>query len=97
MLEFSGGEEFCPASRVVGTKYPKIGFDLLIGSFGLSISLWMVGGGEFNIIFEELSEFSSQGRGELRASIRYDGIVESKLLEDILEKESSYFCSINGF
>ena len=59
VLEFSGGEEFWPASRVVGAKYPKIGFDLLIGSFCLSVSLWMVGSGEFNIVFEESSKFSS--------------------------------------
>ena len=30
VLEFSGGKEFWPASRIVGTKYSKIGFDLLI-------------------------------------------------------------------
>ena len=97
MLEFSHGEEFQPASRVVGTKYPKIGFNLLIGSFRLSVSLWMVSGGEFDIVFEESSKFSSQGGGELRASVRYDSIMESKSFEDILEKESSYFCGINGF
>ena len=61
MLEFSSGKEFQPASGVVGAKDPKIGFDLLIGSFSLSIGLWTVGSGEFDIVFEELSEFSSQG------------------------------------
>ena len=58
MLEFCGRKEFQPALRIVGTKYLKIGFDFLIGSFHLSISLWVVGGGEFDIIFEKLSKFS---------------------------------------
>ena len=58
VLEFSSRKEFWPTSRIVGTKYPKIGFDLLIGSFRLSVGLWMIGGGEFNIVFEESSEFS---------------------------------------
>ena len=97
MLEFSGRKEFWPALGVVGTKYLKIGFNFLIGLFCLSIGLWMVGSGEFNIVFEESSKFSSQGRSELRASVRYDSIMESKPLEDILEKESPYFCGINGF
>ena len=69
VLELSGREEFRPASGVVGTKYSKVGFNLLIGSFSLSVGLWMIGGGEFNIVFEESGEFSSQGGGELRASV----------------------------
>ena len=39
VLEFGGGEEFQPALGIVGTKYVKIDFDLLIGSFCLSIGL----------------------------------------------------------
>ena len=58
VLEFSSRKEFWPTLRIVGTKYLKIGFDLLIGLFCLSVGLWMIGGGEFNIVFEESSEFS---------------------------------------
>ena len=97
VLEFSGRKEFWPASGIVGTKYLKIGFDFLIGSFGLSVGLWVIGGGESDVVLEESSEFSSQGRGELRASIQYNSIMESKPLKDILEKESPYFYGINGF
>ena len=42
-MELSGREEVHPFSRVVGAKDAEICFDFLIGSFGLSISLWMVG------------------------------------------------------
>ena len=58
VLEFSGREEFQPASGVVGTEYSKIGFDLLIGSFCLSISLWVISSGEPNVVFEETSKLS---------------------------------------
>ena len=46
--------------RVVGTEDAEIGFEFLIGSFGLSIGLRMVGGGEFDIIFQEMGEFSCE-------------------------------------
>ena len=39
----------------MSTEDPKIGLDLLIGSFSLSISLGIVGGGKVDIIFENLS------------------------------------------
>ena len=44
--------------RVVGTEDAEIGFEFLIGSFGLSIGLRVVGGGEFDIIFQETGKFS---------------------------------------
>ena len=39
VLEFSRRKEVWPTLRVVGTKYPKIGFDLLVGPLSLSVSL----------------------------------------------------------
>ena len=53
----------------------EICFELLIGSLSLSISLRMIGSGEANIIFEEMSEFLGKGRSELRASVGDEGIV----------------------
>ena len=55
MMELSSGKEVCPFPRVVGAKDAKIRFNLLIGLFSLSISLWVICGGEFDIIVEESS------------------------------------------
>ena len=52
MVEFHGGEELYPFSRVFGTKDVEICLKLLIGSLGLTISLRMICSGEANIIFE---------------------------------------------
>ena len=53
----------------------EISLKLLIGSLSLSIGLRMVGSGEVNIILEEMSEFLSKSRGELRASVRDESIM----------------------
>ena len=58
VLEFSGRKEFQPAPRIVGTEYSKIGFDFLIGLLCLSVGLWVVGSGKFDVTFEESSKFS---------------------------------------
>ena len=54
MVEFCRGEELCPFSRVIGAEYAEIGLEFLIGSFGLSISLRVVGGGESYVVVEEM-------------------------------------------
>ena len=54
MMKLSGGEEVCPFLRVVGTEDVEIGFNLLIGLFGLSVCLRVVCSGELDIILEEL-------------------------------------------
>ena len=53
MMKLSGGEEVHPFPRVVGTKDVEIGFNLLIGLFGLSICLRVIHGGELDVIVEE--------------------------------------------
>ena len=53
MVEFGGGEELHPFSRVIGTEDAEISFELLIGSFSLSVGLRVVGGGESYVIVEE--------------------------------------------
>ena len=87
MLELGGGEEISPTFRVVGAKDSKVGFDLLVGAFGLSVSLGMIGGGEANVVMEESSEFSGKGGGELRSSIRDQGVMETETFEYVVEKE----------
>ena len=54
-MKLSGGKEVSPFLRVVGAEDTEISFNLLIGSFCLSISLWVVCGGEFEIVVEKLS------------------------------------------
>ena len=59
----------------MGAKDPKIGFNLLIGSFGLSICLGVVGRGEMDVVFKDMGKFSSKGRGKLWASVGDDGVI----------------------
>ena len=73
--KFCRGEELSPFLRIMGTKDPKIGFNLLIGMFGLSICLGVVGRGETDVVFKDTGELSSKGRGKLWASIRDDGVI----------------------
>ena len=54
-MKLSGGKEVFPFLRVVGTKDTKICFNLLIGSFRLSVGLQVICGGEFDIVVEESS------------------------------------------
>ena len=74
-MKFCQGKKLYPFSRVVGAKDAEICFELLIGSLSLTISLRMIGSGEANIILEETSEFLSEGRSELRASVRDESIM----------------------
>ena len=54
-MKLSSRKEVSPFPRVVGAKDVEISFDLLIGSFCLSICLWVLCSGEFDIIVEESS------------------------------------------
>ena len=53
MVEFSGGKELHPFSRVIGAEDAEISLKFLIGSLSLSIGLWVVGSGESHVIVEE--------------------------------------------
>ena len=75
MDKFGRGKELSPFPRIMGAKDLKIGFDLLIGSFSLSICLGVVGKGESDVVFKDASEFTSKGRGKLGASVGDDGVV----------------------
>ena len=50
MVEFGCGEKLCPFLGVVGTEDSEISLNFLIGSFGLPISLRVIGGAKVNII-----------------------------------------------
>ena len=75
MDKFGRGEEVSPFLRIMDAEDPKIGFHFLIGSFSLSISLGVIGGGEANVIFEDAGKFASEGRGKLGASVGDDGVI----------------------
>ena len=87
----------CPGLRVVSTEDVEIGFEFLIGSFGLSIGLRVVGSGEFDVIFQELGKLSCECRGELGTTIRDEGVMKGKVFEYIVKKELSNPGCINGF
>ena len=53
MMKLSGGKEVRPFLRVVGAEDAKICFNLLIGSFCLSIRLRVICSGEFDVVVEE--------------------------------------------
>ena len=60
VLELSRSKALGPLVGVVGTEDTEISFYFLIGSFGLSVGLWMVGSGKTNIIFKESGKFSGK-------------------------------------
>ena len=86
-----------PGLRVVGTEDAEIGFEFLIDSFGLSIGLRVVGGGEFDVIFQKMGKFSCECRGELGTTIRDNGVMKAKAFEYVVKKELSDSGCINGF
>ena len=54
VVELSRREELYPFGWVIGAKDSEISFQLLIGSFSLSIGLRMVGGGESDVVLEKM-------------------------------------------
>ena len=52
-MKLSSGKKVRPFPGVVGTENAKIYFNLLIGSFCLSVYLRVICGGEFDIVVEE--------------------------------------------
>ena len=97
MIKLSGGKEVCSFLRIVGTENVKICFNLLIGSLGLSICLRVICGGKFGIVVEELCKFSGKGRSKLGAFVRYQGVMEAKSFEYIMEEEFGHSHYIYGF
>ena len=53
MMKLSSGKKVHPFPGVVGAENAKICFNLLIGSFRLSVCLRVICGGEFDIVVEE--------------------------------------------
>ena len=87
MSEFCMGDVIGPGSGIIPTEDPKVSFDFLVYPFGFSVRLGVVGGGERQVIFQEFSEFMSEGGSELGASVRDDFVVEAEAKVYFVEKE----------
>ena len=97
MMKLSGGKEVHPFPRVVGAEDAKICFNLLIGSFCLSICLRVIRSGEFDIVVEESCKFSGKGGCELWASVGYQRVMEAKVFEYMVKKMFGHSSHIYGF
>ena len=96
VLELCERKELGPLMGITGAEDTEVGFDFLIGSLGLSISLRVVRSGESNVVFEDSGEFLGERRGELGSSIRNESVVKSEAFEYMIEKELGNTVCING-
>ena len=95
--EFCHREQSGPLFRFVCGEQPQVCFQFLIYSFGLPVSLWMIGGGKGDIILERLGEFSSECQGKLGASIRDYFGVKAESRENMSENKLGNSSSVNVF
>jgi hypothetical protein len=70
MDEFCHGKMLDPIKRCRVAVGVEVSFKFLVQTFGLSISLGVICGGEGDFIVEESSKFFGEFRGELGTSIR---------------------------
>ena len=96
VLEFCEHKELGPLMGITSTEDTKVGFDFLISSLGLSISLRVVRGGESNIIFEDSGEFLGKRRGELGSPIRNESVVKSEAFEYMVKEELGNTVCVDG-
>ena len=96
-MKLSGGKKVHPFLGVIGAENTKICFNLLIGSFHLSICLRVICSGEFDIVVEEPCQFSGKCRHELRTSIGYQGVMETEAFEYVVEEMFGHSGHIYGF
>ena len=64
----------------------------MVDSFRLTVSLWVIGSREGDVVFKEAGEFSCEGKGKLGSSVGDDLAVETKSWEDVLEKDLGNVC-----
>ena len=57
----------------------------------------MISGGEGKVVFEEFSQFSSKGGGELGTTVRDDLVVKAKVKEDFVEEKGGDPFGGDGF
>ena len=97
MLELCERKELGPLMGITGAEDTEVGFDFLIGSLGLSISLRVVRSGESNVVFEDSGKFFGKRRGKLGSSVGNESVVKSEAFEYIVEKELGDTVRVDSF
>ena len=95
--EFCMGDFVSPGTRVGSAEDLKVRFNLLVDMFCFTVGLGVIGGGEGEVIVEELSELFDEGRSELWTTIRDDFVVEPKTEVYFVEEKGSYPFGSDGF
>ena len=72
MSEFCVDNRFCPGGWLIPVEDVEIGLNFLINVFGFPICLWVIGGGEGEVILEYMPKFFGKLGGKLRSTIRDD-------------------------
>ena len=65
MGEFSMRDFVSPGTWIASAEDPKVGFNLLIDMFCLTVRLGMIGGGEREVVIEKSAKFFGKDRGKL--------------------------------
>ena len=77
--ELHMGDLISPGTRVGPVEDPKVRFNFLVDTFCFAIRLWVVGGGEREVVVEEPAELLGEDGGKLWTTIRDYFIVESEV------------------
>ncbi|KNZ75600.1 hypothetical protein J132_02542 [Termitomyces sp. J132] len=93
VLELSIGEEFISVILVLVAEEVEVLLQLLIYAFGLTIGLWVVGGGGVELHAKQLVELPSELCHKLWSPIRDIGIGEAVELPDVPPVQ---VCSTHG-
>jgi len=69
----------------------------LVDLFGLTISLWMVGSRESDVVFQKMCQLLHKGRGKLWTAVQDNFVMKTKAGEDVVEKEGSDAGGVDSF
>ena len=95
--EFSMKDFVCPGTRVGPAEDPKVRFNLLVDTFCLALRLWVVGGGEGEIVVEEFTKLFGEDGGELCTTIRDNLVIEPEAKVYFVKEKGCYPFSGYGF
>ena len=95
--EFGIRDFVCPGTRVGPAKDLKVCLNFLVNTFCFTVRLRVIGGGEGEVIIEELSKFLSEDGCELWTTIGDDFVIKSEVQVDFVEEEGGYPLSGDRF